>query len=153
MSEPLAAADGAVRISSLGTRGGTSLRCAFRKQLSNQGQAFVVDVAFDAAPGFTILFGASGAGKTTLLDCIAGLTTPDSGTIQLGERVLFDSSRGINLTTAKRRAGYVLQSLALFPHMSVGQNVAYGLSRLPDAERRKRVVDSLCAFHISGLTD
>lgn len=153
MSELHAAAEGPIQTSSAGTRADASLRCAFRKQCSNKGQAFVLDVVFDAAPGFTILFGASGAGKTTLLDCIAGLATPNSGNIQMGERTLFDYSRRINVATAKRRAGYVLQALALFPHMTVGQNVAYGLGKFPDAERRKRVSDSLGAFHISALAD
>ncbi len=75
---------------------------------------FILDVAFEAAPGFTILFGASGAGKTTLLDCVAGLAKPDSGRISLAsEPVRF--ALGINVTTAKRRVGYVFQNLALFP--------------------------------------
>ncbi len=153
MSELHAAAEGPVQTSSAGTQAAASLRCVFRKQYSNKGQAFVLDVAFDAAPGFTILFGASGAGKTTVLDCIAGLATPSSGSIHLGGRMLFDSSFGVNVATAKRRAGYVLQSLALFPHMTVGQNVTYGLARFPGAERRKRVADLLSAFHISPLAD
>src|SRR5579859_1017580 len=73
-------------------------------------QEFTLDVAFDAGLGFTILFGASGAGKTTLLDCIAGLRRPDSGRISVGDRDLFDSSRGIDVPVAQRRVGYVFQS-------------------------------------------
>ena len=85
--------------------------------------------------GFTILFGASGAGKTTLLDCIAGLQTPESGRIAFGETVLFDSEAHVNLPPNRRSVGYLLQSLALFPHMTVAENVQYGLAALAKAER------------------
>ncbi|HTV65279.1 MAG TPA: ATP-binding cassette domain-containing protein, partial [Bryocella sp.] len=88
---------------------------------------FVLDVAFNAAPGFTILFGPSGAGKTTLLDCIAGLQTPDAGRIAITGNALFDSAAGVNLPPNRRSVGYLLQTLALFPHMTVEQNVHYGL--------------------------
>src|SRR5277367_4420357 len=101
---------------------GPQLFARFQKQRATQGQNFVLDVDFQAAPGFTILLGASGAGKTTLLDCIAGLLTPDSGRIAVGERILFDAARRTNLSVAKRRVGYVFQSLALFPHLTVEQN-------------------------------
>src|SRR6266576_1619798 len=101
------------------------LHAKFPKRLQSRGNEFLLDVALDAPPGFTILFGASGAGKTTLLDCLAGLTTPDSGRISLGDRILFDPSVRVNVPTAKRRVGYVFQSLALFPHMTVERNVGY----------------------------
>ncbi len=90
------------------------------------------------AAGFTILFGASGAGKTTLLDCIAGLQTPDEGTIAIGETVLFDSESRVNLPPHRRSVAYLLQSLALFPHMTVEQNVQYGLASLSQSERDAR---------------
>src|SRR5579872_136082 len=125
------------------------LQCSLRKLLRNSGRDFFLDVVLEAAPGFTILFGASGTGKTTLLDCIAGLTRPDSGRISIGNRVLFDSSKQIDLAISRRQAGYVLQDLALFPHMTVAQNVAYGLSNSPDANQRVRSM--LEALHISHL--
>ena len=131
--------------------GFASLRGQFRKQIIAQGQEFVLEVAFEVSSGFTILFGPSGAGKTTLLDCIAGLTKPDSGTISIGERVLFDSSRSVDVASSKRRAGYVFQDLALFPHMTVEQNVAYGLQHLPHAERTRRTGLILVAFRIGHL--
>jgi molybdate transport system ATP-binding protein len=114
---------------------------------------FVLDVAFDAEPGFTILFGASGAGKTTLLDCVSGLATPKSGRISVGERVLFDSSSAVNVATAKRRTGYVFQTLALFPHMTVEQNVGYGLSHLSRSDQAQQVGSILQAFKISHLAE
>jgi|HubBroStandDraft_6_1064221.scaffolds.fasta_scaffold11551_3 molybdate transport system ATP-binding protein len=131
--------------------GSASLRGQFRKQIVAQGQEFVLEVAFEVSSGFTILFGPSGAGKTTLLDCIAGLTKPDSGTISIGERVLFDSSRSVDVASSKRRAGYVFQDLALFPHMTVEQNVAYGLQHLPHAERTRRTGLILDTFRIGHL--
>jgi molybdate transport system ATP-binding protein len=119
-----------------------------RKQLSPQ---FVLELEFQSPPGFTILFGPSGAGKTTLLDCIAGLATPDSGRIAIGERVLFDAGERKNLPVPKRRVGYVLQSLALFPHLTVEKNIQFGLAHLPRTERKARTAAILEAFRISHL--
>ncbi len=129
----------------------TSLCCNVQKRQVTEGHAFFLDVAFEAASGFTILFGPSGAGKTSLLDCIAGLSAADSGQISIGDRVLFDSSRRVNISAAKRDVGYVFQDLALFPHMTVAQNVHYGLSHLPHSERAQRTAAILQAFRISHL--
>src|SRR5258708_25749991 len=74
----------------------------FHKRLAAQSQTFNLEVEFPAAPGFTILFGPSGAGKTTLLDCVAGLTTPDSGRIAIGGRVLFDFCPRLHIFLAQR---------------------------------------------------
>jgi molybdate transport system ATP-binding protein len=112
---------------------------------------FALDVDFHAAPGFTILFGASGAGKTTLLDCIAGLVEPDSGRIAIGDCALFDALGRIHLPVEKRNIGYVFQDLALFPHLTVEENVDYGLSHLPRAERNQRTAAILTAFRIPHL--
>jgi molybdate transport system ATP-binding protein len=126
------------------------LSAAFRKRIPSQAHAFILEVDFQAMPGFTILFGASGAGKTTLLDCIAGIVTPDSGRIAVGERLLFDHPR-VNVPIAKRRVGYVFQSLALFPHLSVEENVAYGLAGLRREERVAGATAILQAFRIGHL--
>jgi len=74
-----------------------------------------------------VLFGASGVGKTITLNCIAGLATPASGTIRLGERVLFDSATRVNVPPRARHIGYVFQNYALFPHLTVRENIAFGL--------------------------
>jgi molybdate transport system ATP-binding protein len=124
------------------------LEASFRKQQSPQ---FSLEVNVHAAPGFTILFGASGAGKTTLLDCVAGLAKPDSGQIIVGGRVWFDGAKGMDLPVAKRHVGYVFQDLALFPHLTVEQNVEYGLAHLPTKERRGRSAAILQAFRIAPL--
>ncbi len=116
-----------------------------------RGATFVLDVEFSAAAGFTILFGASGAGKTTLLDCIAGLQTPEAGRIAVGATSLFDSSAGVNIPPNRRGVGYLMQTLALFPHMTVAQNVQYGLDGLQKSEREARCTRELEAFRIAAL--
>jgi len=130
---------------------GPLLDARFRKRYAAQAQEFILEVAFQATPGFTILFGPSGAGKTTLLDCIAGLITPDAGRIAVGDRILFDAAQTIDLAVAKRRVGYVFQSLALFPHLTVEQNVQYGLAHLPPAGRAAQASAILQAFRIPHL--
>jgi molybdate transport system ATP-binding protein len=90
-----------------------------------QGQ-FLLELHEQLAGGITALFGPSGAGKTTTLDAIAGLRRPASGRIAIGDRVLFDSARGIDLPAHARHIGYVAQEPALFPHMNVRRNVLYG---------------------------
>src|SRR5260370_15577498 len=112
---------------------------------------FSLDVEFNAEPGFTILFGASGSGKTTLLDCVAGLATPATGRITAGERVLFETNSRIDVPVAKRGVGYVLQDLALFPHLTVEQNAEYGLAHLPRPERKQRASAMLQEFRIDHL--
>jgi len=112
---------------------------------------FALDVALSAPPGITILFGASGSGKTTVLRAVSGLTRPDTGRIAVDDRVLFDSTSGIDVPPRSRRVGYVFQESALFPHMSVDANIRYGLHRLPEREVRARVSAIAESFHISGI--
>jgi len=112
---------------------------------------FALDIDVAAPAGFTILFGPSGAGKTTLLDCIAGMAAPDAGSIRIGSRLFFDSAARLNLPVPQRNVGYVFQDLALFPHLTVEANVAYGLDRVAAAERATRISAILEAFHIGHL--
>ena len=113
--------------------------------------AFLLDVAFVAEPGVTILFGESGSGKTTLLRCVAGLAQPDEGRIAIGERPLFDSSTGTNVEPSRRRVGFVFQHLALFPHLTAAKNIEYGLSQLPPSDRQERTAAIAASFRISHL--
>jgi molybdate transport system ATP-binding protein len=129
----------------------SNLSASVRKTFLSAEREFSLDVAFVAAPGFTILFGASGSGKTTLLDCVAGLTTPNAGRIAVGERVLFDAETHENIPVAKRRVGYVLQDLALFPHLTVVRNAEYGLAHLPRATRKERAAAMLHEFRIDHM--
>jgi molybdate transport system ATP-binding protein len=128
-----------------------TLSARIRKTLPSFEREFSLDVDFKAAPGFTIIFGASGSGKTTLLDCVAGLATPDAGRIAVGECILFDVSTRMNVPVAKRAVGYVLQDLALFPHLTVEQNTEYGLAHLPRPARKQRSAAMLQEFRIDHL--
>jgi molybdate transport system ATP-binding protein len=130
-----------------------ALRVGVRLARVSQAERFDLDVSFRVDAGITILFGASGAGKTTLLDCIAGLQTPDSGEILLADRVLFDSGMHISLPARNRRIGYVFQDLALFPHLSVESNVAYGLHGIHAQEAKQRVHKTLDSLGILSLCD
>jgi len=128
------------------------LAAQIRKEWRNtQRDAFLLDVSIEISTGVTILFGPSGAGKSTLLDCVAGLARPDGGRITVGEHVLFDSSLGIDLPPRKRRIAYVFQTLALFPHLTVEENVLYGLHEQLERERRRRATEILEAFHVGHL--
>jgi len=99
----------------------------------------------------TVLFGPSGSGKTTVLRCLAGLERPEAGTIHCGDVTWLDAARGIFLPPQRRGIGYLFQEYALFPHLSVAQNIAYGLTGLSEAERRRRVVDMLDLVQLAGL--
>jgi len=121
------------------------------KQFISANQSFLLESNFNVQPGITILFGASGAGKTTLLDCIAGLTNPDSGQISVRGRTFFDSGRHVNLPTHSRNIGYVLQDLALFPHLTAEQNVRYGLSKLPATKQHELSSQIMDSFRISHV--
>ena len=98
-----------------------------------------------------MLLGPSGGGKTTVLNCIAGLARPDSGRIAVGSRLFFDSEAHVDLPVAARRIGYVFQNLALFPHLTVEENVQYGIKKLPAHERRQRMMALLDSFRIAHL--
>lgn len=105
----------------------------------------VLAVDLTAPPGVTVLLGPSGAGKSTTLDVIAGYLQPDQGEVVLGAQVLFRRQPGqppaIDQPPPLRRIGYVLQSQALFPHLTVQQNLAFGLFARPPHERQKRIAE------------
>ncbi|MEE0697126.1 MAG: ABC transporter ATP-binding protein, partial [Oscillospiraceae bacterium] len=81
---------------------------------------------------FVTLLGPSGCGKTTTLRMIAGLETPTSGRITIGDRVVFDSEKGINIPANKRKVGFLFQNYALWPNMTVYKNIAFGLTNIKD---------------------
>jgi len=128
------------------------LRARFAKRLAAPGSpAFNLGAEISLTPGFTILFGPSGAGKSTLLDCLAGLLRPDDGHIHINGQTLFDSAKAINVPPAQRGVAYVFQRAALFPHLSVEENVSYGLAHLRADEREQKVAAVLDIFRISAL--
>jgi molybdate transport system ATP-binding protein len=99
----------------------------------------------------TVLFGPSGAGKSTALRCLAGLEKPDRGIIRFGDETWFDAERNIFLPPQQRRIGYLFQDYALFPHLTVKQNIAYGLGKLRTAERRQRIEEIMALLELAGL--
>jgi len=112
---------------------------------------FSLDVDFSIDREILAILGPSGSGKTMTLQCIAGLIRPDEGFISLNGKVLFDSEKHVDLTPQMRKIGFVFQHYALFPHMSVRENIAYGvrgLSRRETADRVKLLLDKM---HIQGL--
>ncbi|MEG2172768.1 MAG: ATP-binding cassette domain-containing protein [Desulfovibrionaceae bacterium] len=128
-----------------------------RKKLSAQGRTFCLNMAFclPADKPIAVLFGPSGSGKTLTLQCIAGLIRPDEGHIRVGDQVFFDAASHTCLPAAARRVGYMFQDYALFPHLTVLQNVAFGLSglwakRVP-AAAQKKVMDVLDFLGIAAL--
>ena len=114
--------------------------------------AFDLDVEFTAEDGILALLGASGSGKSMTLQCIAGIERPAEGRIVLGGRVLFDSEKKINLPPQKRRVGYLFQQYALFPNMTVYENIACGIR--PEPKRTKEEKHTLITELIEkmGLT-
>ncbi len=105
------------------------------------------------ADGFsaTVLLGPSGSGKTTVLRCLAGLQRPQSGVIRYGDQTWCDAARGVNLAPQQRGIGYLAQDYALFPHLSVSANVAYGLRGMNADGRRHRVAEMLDRFGLTSL--
>jgi molybdate transport system ATP-binding protein len=99
----------------------------------------------------TVLFGPSGSGKSTTLRCLAGLERPDWGVIRFGDEIWFDAERNIFLAPQQRRIGYLFQDYALFPHLTVEQNIAYGLGKFSAAARRQRVEEISTLLELAGL--
>ena len=123
------------------------LELAFRKRLG----AYTLDIALRADNEAIALLGASGAGKSMALKCIAGVEKPDSGRIVLDGRVLFDAQRGIDLPPQARKVGLLFQHYALFPTMTVQQNIVCGLRHLPKLIRRHRADELMRRFHLDEL--
>ncbi|WP_321972141.1 sulfate/molybdate ABC transporter ATP-binding protein [Paratractidigestivibacter sp.] len=126
-----------------------SLSVNVKKRLGS----FNLDVAFEVerADETLALLGPSGCGKSMTLKCIAGIVTPDEGRIVLNERVLFDSKAHVNLRPQQRRVGYLFQNYALFPNMTVEQNVSCGILDGSREERAARVAEQVRAFRLEGL--
>lgn len=126
-----------------------------KKKLASHGRSFSLKAAFSSEQDFVVLFGPSGSGKSLTLQSIAGLVTPDSGRITLGNRTLFDSKKGIDVPSRRRGIGYVFQDYALFPHLTVAENVGYGMKKpwqmRLSREDRRSIAGLLEIFEISRL--
>lgn len=123
------------------------LQIEIQKQLRN----FVLDVNLAGQAGITVLFGRSGAGKSMMLACVSGLAAPDRGRIVVNGRIFYDSRAGINLPPQQRRVGYVTQNYLLFPHLTVWQNVAFGLIKQPRREKARIVQEALAWLGLEPL--
>lgn len=124
---------------------------ALTVQIQKRYGDFLLDVNFTAEDGEALaLLGASGCGKSVTLKCVAGIDRPDRGRIELDGQVLFDSATGVNLPPQKRRMGFLFQSFALFPHMTVEQNVAVCLGSFEKRRRQARTAELLARLHLEG---
>ncbi|ETX06460.1 MAG: hypothetical protein ETSY2_16990 [Candidatus Entotheonella gemina] len=112
---------------------------------------FELDIAFAVDGELTILFGPSGSGKSLTLQAIAGILQPDAGYIDLDGRAVFDSRKRLNVAPQQRRVGYVPQHYALFPHLTVEDNIGFGLTGLPRRERHQRVAELVDLFDLQAL--
>ena len=128
------------------------LRVQIEKRFA-KGPAIEAAVQLDTCqgPAVTVLFGPSGSGKTTILRCLAGLEVPERGFIHFDGEVWFDAQQRISLSPQRRRVGYLSQDYALFPHLTVRQNLEYGLCDRAKAEREKRVTEMVSLLQIEGL--
>lgn len=127
------------------------LKARFQKRYDH---GVTVDAEFGLdLSGFsiTVLFGPSGCGKTTILRCLAGLERPEEGRITVGESIWLDSSLKVHLPARRRLVGLVFQSSALFPHLDVASNIAFGIHHLPLAERRQRVERLIEQVGLQGM--
>ena len=114
-------------------------------------KGFTLDVEWEIGNEVAVLFGSSGAGKSMTLQLIAGLMEPDAGFIRSNGNIFFDKSSGINISPQQRSLGYVFQDRNLFPHMTVRENIAYGLRTKSREERHTRVDDMIRQFRLEGL--
>ncbi len=126
------------------------LRVKIKKQLDK----FLLDLNFETDDEILGLIGASGSGKSMTLKCIAGIEKPDEGIIVLNDRALFDSENNINLKPQERRIGYLFQSYALFPQMTVRKNILVSVNKTYDkVKKRKKVDEIIDLLGLNGLED
>ncbi len=132
------------------------VQCRVVARLSGAGTSFSLDVDFTADSSSIVLFGPSGSGKSLTLLALAGLLRPDSGRIIVQGRTFLDHRACVNVPARQRRVGFVFQDYALFPHLTVRENVAFGLKRLlrPLDSKQRRTVDELLElFGLVALAD
>ncbi len=130
------------------------IQARIRKQFApgHESAGFSLDIEFQAARGFTVLFGPSGSGKTLTLDSIAGFVRPDQGRILLDDQILFDGDAGVHLAPRARHCGYVFQNYALFPHMTLRKNLEFAVEQIPRLERHRKVNEMLEKFHLTEVS-
>ncbi len=120
-------------------------------RIKKQFPDFLLDVEFQTEEEIFGVLGESGCGKSLTLKCIAGIERPDQGRIVLNGRELFDSKKGINLPARERKIGYLFQEYALFPNMTVEENIAVGIKEKKKGEKKKKIHDYIQKFFLEGL--
>ena len=126
------------------------LRVKIKKQLDK----FLLDLNFETDDEILGLIGASGSGKSMTLKCIAGIEKPDEGIIVVNDTALFDSENNINLKPQERRIGYLFQSYALFPQMTVRKNILVSVNKTYDkVKKRKKVDEIIDLLGLNGLEE
>jgi len=126
--------------------------CRLEVRLAKKLPGFDLNVSWSIGNELAVLFGYSGSGKSLSLRMIAGLVKPDSGRIVINDQVVFDSESREWVPPQKRELGFVFQDLALFPHMTVLQNITYGLKGLTKNEQHERAEEFMARFHLQGLS-
>jgi molybdate transport system ATP-binding protein len=116
-----------------------------------ESSAFTLDVDFRTSAGVSVLFGPSGSGKTLTLECIAGFVRPDEGRILLEDVILFDAAAQVHLRPQARRCGYVFQNYALFPHMTLRENLIFAAQRIPRLNRHRKVNEMIERFQLADV--
>ncbi len=120
-------------------------------RLRKEVEGFSLDVEWEMGDELVVLFGYSGAGKSMTLQSLAGIAIPDGGYIALDGKVYLDSAKGINEPPQKRPFGYVFQDLALFPHMTLKENITYGCKGISSGELNARADEMIGLFRLKGL--
>jgi molybdate transport system ATP-binding protein len=124
-----------------------ALNVNIKKKFKN----FMLDVSFESDNEIIGILGSSGSGKSLTLKCISGLEKPDEGIIKLNDKILFDSSKSINLHPRDRKVGFLFQNYALFPHMTVEDNIAFGINYLPEKKRMDKVYEYLKRIRLDDM--
>src|SRR4030066_28864 len=122
-----------------------------KMNLKKSFDGFSLDVNLSVQEDLLVLFGPSGAGKSLILKMVSGIVVPDEGVVEIGDERVFDSENHINIPVRDRRIGYLFQDYALFPHMTVYQNIAYGINQLERPLVQIKVDELIEVMRLSGL--
>ncbi len=126
-----------------------ALVCDFTKKFPE----FHISVKMTFKEEMVVLFGPSGSGKSSVLNMISGILKPNEGSIKINGKEIYDSKKGVNIPIRKRKIGYVFQDIALFPHMTVFNNIAYGIKEKQREEIKEKVSDLLVTMRLVNLGD
>jgi|SRR5665648_29322 len=112
---------------------------------------FKLDIKISSLDGVTGILGASGSGKSMLLKCISGLIKPDEGIIVINGRTVFDSIRKTNLAPRERKVGFLFQNYALFNHLTIKDNIAFGIDKISKCEKKMKTRELIDRFHLNDI--